>query len=61
MSCNRGRRDILKPGITGPSEEDGDGAREGWKGEVGETKAEAYREGSGEGLERASDTTFSGP
>ena len=61
MSCNGGRRDIINQGSRVSSEEDRDGAREGWHRELGETKAEADAEGSGEGPERVSATTFSGP
>ena len=52
---------MSKPGITGELEVGGDGARESWDGEVGETKAEADREGTREGLERVSATKFPGP
>ena len=46
---------MVKPEITGTSEEGGD--RNSWGGEFGETKAEADREG----MDRASATMFSGP
>ena len=56
---------MLKLVTTGPIEKDRDGSREGWggggAGEIGGTRAEAVGEGTREGLERASATTFSGP
>ena len=68
VSFNGGRRETLKPEITGLSKE---GRRESWDGvdRVGEswdevereTKEEAEGERTGEGLDRASATTFSGP
>ena len=56
VSCNGGRREISKPGLTGSSVQDG-----GWDRDVGETKAEADVDEAGDGLERVSATTFSGP
>ena len=52
MSCNGGRREISKPGITGSSKADRDKEEEVWDGEVGETKAEADGDGTGIGPER---------
>ena len=56
VSCNGGRREILKPEITLSSVQD-----RLWIGDSVETKVEAEGTGAGEGLERVSATTFSGP
>ena len=56
---------MSKLGATGPMEKDGDGSGEGWDGDLAgeteETRVEADRDRTREGLERASATMFSGP